>query len=135
MKTYQPKKKDINRHWHHIDVKNEVLGRSATRVANLLMGKHKVTYSNHIDMGDYVVVLNADKVELTGNKKSQKIYYHHSGYPGGFKEVKFSELFSKNPKKVIELAVSRMLPDNRLKRERMRRMKIIIGDKNPYAKN
>lgn len=131
-KTYQPKQKDIKRDWHLIDAKGKVLGRIATETANLLIGKHKPNYSYHMDMGDYVVVLNAEKVELTGKKKEQKKYMRHSGYPGGFKEIKFSKLFSEQPQKIIEHAVSGMIPDNRLKKGRMKRLKVIVGNENPY---
>lgn len=133
MKTYQPKQKDVKREWHLIDVKGEVLGRTATRIATFLMGKHKATYSNHMDMGDWVVVKNADKIELTGKKREKKVYYTHSGYPGGLKEIKVSKLLKERPEKVIEKAVYGMLPDNRLKSKRMNRLKIYAGDRNPYA--
>lgn len=132
MKTYQPKQKDIVRSWHLVDAKDEVLGRMATRVAILLMGKHKPTYANHLDMGDYVVVINAKKIELTGRKEDQKVYRSHSGYPGGFKEIKYSKLISERPEKVIELAVSRMLPKNRLQSERMKRLKVFAEAKHPF---
>jgi large subunit ribosomal protein L13 len=131
-KTYQPKQKEVKRNWHLIDVKDKVLGRSATQIAGLLMGKQKPTYSNHMDMGDYVVVVNAKNVTLTGKKEKDKVYYRHSGYPGGFREVKYSKLISEQPKKVIELAVSGMLPDNRLKQPRLRRMKVFTDTKHPY---
>ncbi|KKQ97879.1 MAG: 50S ribosomal protein L13 [Candidatus Woesebacteria bacterium GW2011_GWB1_39_12] len=131
-KTYQPKQKDIKRNWHLIDAKNQVLGRLSTQVAMFLMGKHKPSYSNHLDMGDCVVIINAEKVELTGAKTKQKVYRGHSGYPGGFKEVKFEKLFSDRPAKVIEHAVSGMLPDNRLKSGRLRRLKVFSGVEHPY---
>ena len=132
-KTYQPKQKDIKRNWHLIDAKNQVLGRLSTQVATFLMGKHKPSYSNHLDMGDCVVIINASKVELTGAKTKQKVYRSHSGYPGGFKEVKFEKLFSDRPAKVIEHAVSGMLPDNRLKSGRLRRLKVFSGVEHPYG--
>ena len=122
-KTFQPKKSEIKRNWHMIDAKGKVLGRISTEVAKFLMGKHKPSYSAHMDSGDYVVVLNAKGVELTGNKKSQKVYRGHSGYPGGFKEIKFEKMMKEKPIRVIEHAVSGMLPDNRLKDQRMRRLK------------
>jgi large subunit ribosomal protein L13 len=132
MKTYQPKKKDVKRGWHIIDVKGEVLGRMATKIATILMGKHKVNYSNHMDMGDYVVVINASKVRLTGRKTKQKVYQKHSGYPGGFKEVKYSKMIDEQPEKVIQLAVKRMLPDNRLRRSRMTRLRIFSGEEHKF---
>jgi large subunit ribosomal protein L13 len=127
MKTYQPKHKDIKRNWHMIDVKDEVLGRMSTKIATLLMGKHKPTYSDHMDMGDYVVVTNAQKVKVTGKKRKQKVYQKHSGYPGGFKEISFEKMITEHPERVIELAVSRMLPGNRLRDKRMRRLKVFAG--------
>lgn len=131
-KTYQPKVAEIKRNWHLIDAKAEVLGRLATKIATLLIGKHKADYSAHLDSGDFVVVINADKVTLTGKKTSQKRYYRHSGYPGGFKEISFEKMFSEKPARVIQLAVSGMLPDNRLKKGRMGRLKVTSGDHNPY---
>src|SRR5690554_2488811 len=113
-RTYQPKKKDITRKWHLIDAKGEVLGRMASNIANLLIGKQKVNYAPHFDMGDYVVVTNANSIRVTGKKMKQKIYYRHSGYPGGFRELSLEQQMEKDPRKVIELAVKRMLPKNRL---------------------
>lgn len=132
MKTYQPKEKEVTRNWYLIDVGGKVLGRSATQIATLLMGKHKPTYSGHMDMGDFVVVINAKDVQLTGRKKSQKVYYSHSGYPGGFKEVKFAQMIEEQPEKVIKLAVKRMLPKNRLQSKRMRRFKVFAGPNHSY---
>jgi large subunit ribosomal protein L13 len=129
MKTFQPKKGDIKREWHLVDANGEVLGRMGSEIAKLLMGKGKTKYAPHLDMGDYVVVINAKDVELTGRKKENKVYYRHSGYPGGFKEEKFSDLIEKHPEKVIERAVSGMLPKNRLHDKRMRRLKV-FADKN-----
>ena len=132
MKTYQPKKKEVKREWHLIDADGQVLGRMATGISKLLMGKHKPKYASHIDMGDYVVVLNASKVELTGRKKDQKVYRGHSGYPGGFKEVSFQKMIQEHPERVIEKAVSGMLPGNRLKQNRMRRLLVSADKRNPY---
>ncbi len=132
MKTYQPKHKDIKRNWHMIDAEDEVLGRMSTKLATLLMGKHKPTYSDHMDMGDYVVVINAQKVKVTGKKRKQKVYQKHSGYPGGFKEVAFEKMITEHPERVIELAVSRMLPGNRLRDKRMRRLKVFAGASHSY---
>lgn len=132
MKTYQAKQKDIKRNWHVIDAKGQILGRMATEVAGLLMGKSKVAYTPHMDMGDFVVVVNAEKIELSGRKFVQKKYFHHSGYPGGLKEVKFAKLASEQPRRVIEYAVGGMLPDNKLKGKRLKRLKVVVGDKNPY---
>ncbi len=132
MKTYQPKHKEIKRDWHLVDAEKQILGRMASQIAKFLMGKHKVNYAPHLDMGDYVVVINAEKVVLTGRKKKQKVYRKHSGYPGGFKEISFEKMISERPERVIELAVSGMLPGNRLKKKRMRRLKIVAGPKHPY---
>lgn len=131
-KTYQPKAKEVKRDWHLIDAKGKVLGRMATSIAGLLMGKGKPTYAPHMDMGDFVVVVNAKGVKVTGKKEEQKIYYKHSGYPGGFKEVAYAKLKKEQPTKIIELAVKRMLPDNRLRKERMARLKIFADSKHPY---
>jgi len=133
MKTYQLKAKEVKRNWHLIDAKDAVLGRLATRAAALLMGKLKVDYSPHIESGDYVVVVNAEKVKVTGRKAQQKLYRSHSGYPGGFKEVTYAKMSKEHPERIIEHAVSGMLPDNRLKKARMAMLKIIVGEKNPYA--
>lgn len=132
MKTFQPKQKDIKRNWHLIDAKDQVLGRISTQISIYLMGKHKATYSNHIDMGDFVVVLNSQKVKLTGRKLKQKVYQKHSGYPGGFKEVKIEKLLRESPERVIQYAVSGMLPDNRLKKDRLARLKVFANEKHPY---
>lgn len=132
MKTYQPKASDVKRTWHLIDVKGEVLGRIATRIATYLSGKHKPGYSAHMDSGDYVVVVNAKDVKVTGNKENQKVYYSHSGYPGGFKETKFSKLRKERPARIIELAVKRMLAGNRLRDNRMARLKVFANESHPY---
>lgn len=132
-KTYQPKAKEVKRQWHLVDVKGKILGRISTEIAKLLTGKHKPTYSNHMDMGDNVVVINASYVELTGKKKLQKKYFRHSGYPGGFKEISFEKMLSEQPAKVIEHAVSGMLPDNRLKSKRMGRLKVFVDEKHSYG--
>jgi len=133
MKTYQLKAKEVKRAWHLIDAKDAVLGRLATRAAALLMGKLKVDYSPHIESGDYVVVVNAEKVKVTGRKAQQKLYRSHSGYPGGFKEVTYAKMSKEHPERIIEHAVSGMLPDNRLKKARMAMLKVIVGEKNPYV--
>ncbi len=132
MKTYQPKGKKINRNWHLVDAEGKVLGRMASDIIKLLMGKNKVNYAPHIDMGDYVVVTNAQGIKVTGRKAKQKVYYRHSGYPGGFKEIKFKKLMKERPERIIELAVRRMLPDNRLRGPRMARLKVYRDGKHPY---
>jgi large subunit ribosomal protein L13 len=131
-KTYQPKPKEIKRDWYLVDAKDKILGRMASKIASLLVGKNKPGYAYHLDTGDYVVVVNAKKVRVTGRKAKQKTYRKHSGYPGGFKEVKFEKLIEEQPEKVIQFAVSGMLPDNRLKRGRINRLKIFADAKHPY---
>jgi large subunit ribosomal protein L13 len=131
-KTFQPSSKNIRRNWHLVDVKGDILGRISTRIAVLLMGKHKVIYSDHLDTGDYVVVINASEIKLTGNKAKQKTYKKHSGYPGGFKEVAYAKMAKEFPEKVIIHAVSGMLPDNRLKAKRLARLKVFKGENYPY---
>lgn len=132
MKTYQPKEKEIKREWHLIDADGAILGRLSSEIAGYLMGKHKASFSRHMDSGDYVVVINAQKVKLTGKKPEQKVYRSHSGYPGGFKEISFAKMKKEHPERIIEHAVGGMLPHNRLKKDRMARLKVIVGDKNPY---
>lgn len=134
MKTYQPSVKEVKRNWHTLDASEKVVGRLATEIVNLLMGKQKPTYSAHIDSGDFVVVINCEKVILTGKKEDQKVYYRHSGFPGGFREIAVSKLRAENPTRILELAVRRMLPDNRLRDDRMGRLKLVVGSENPYAK-
>lgn len=133
MKTYHPTAKEVKRAWHLLDAKGAVLGRLVTQIATLLQGKNKPTYSPHMDSGDYVVIINAEKVRVTGRKAKQKLYRSHSGYPGGFKEIVFEKLQQKYPERIIEKAAFGMLPDNRLRKDRMARLKIIIGEKNPFA--
>lgn len=130
MKTYQPTEKQVVRGSHTVDAKGEVLGRLATKIANLLTGKGKVTYSRHMDTGDNVTVINAEKIVLTGKKALQKSYKSHSGYPGGFKERSYSKVITEHPERIIGHAVSGMLPDNKLKAERMKRLKVIKGGQN-----
>ncbi len=122
MKTYQPSSKEIKREKHVIDAKGQVLGRLATKIANLLTGKGKVTYSAHMDSGDFVQVINAKEIIVTGNKAEQKTYIRHSGYPKGFKEIKYEKMHKEMPSRVIKLAVNGMLPDNRLKSDRIARL-------------
>jgi large subunit ribosomal protein L13 len=131
-KTFQPKKKDVVRDWHLIDAKDKVLGRLSTEITTKLIGKHKPKYSAHMDSGDYVVVINARNVKVTGKKEKQKVYVRHSGYPGGYKEVKYSKLLTENPAKIIEKAVWGMLPENRLKKKRMARLKVFESSEYTY---
>lgn len=124
-KTYQPTQKEVVRNTHELDAENQVLGRLATKVTTYLMGKHKANYSAHMDSGDFVVVKNVDKIAVTGGKENKKVYYKHSGFPGGFKEVKYMKLLTENPKRILEKAVYNMLPGNRLRDKRMRRLKFV----------
>lgn len=119
--------------WHLLDADNKVLGRIATEAATLLIGKHKVTYMPNLDEGDWVVVINAEKVRLTGRKESQKMYRRHSGYPGGFRELSAAQVREKHPERLLIYAIKGMLPDNRLKALRMKRLKVVVGKDNPYA--
>ena len=132
MKTYSAKVSDIEREWHVIDASDKVLGRLASRVARLLMGKHKPIFSPNLDTGDFVVVLNADKVRVTGNKAKQKLYYRHSGYPGGLKSISLEKLMQTNPTRVIEYAVKGMLPHTRLGAKMMKKLKVYVGDTHPH---
>ena len=132
MKTYSPSATDIKREWQVFDASGQVLGRLASQVAKLLMGKHKSIYTPHLDTGDYVMVLNAAKVEVSGKKANQKIYYRHSGYPGGLKEITFRELFSKYPTRVVEAAVKGMLPKSRLGRAMFKKLRVYAGSEHPH---
>ena len=131
-KTYSTKASEIKRSWYLVNSDNQVLGRMATRVATLLMGKNKPYFTPHLDCGDYVVMVNCEKVKLTGRKPKQKKYYRHSGYPGGFKEISFQEQMEKDPTKIIRQAVAGMLPKNKLRKKRLARLKIFTGLKHPY---
>ena len=133
MKTYSAKPSDIKREWHVIDAYGKILGRLAVDVARLLMGKHKPIFSRNLDTGDFVVVINADKVRVTGNNKAkQKLYYRHSGYPGGLKSVSLERMMQTNPTRVIEYAVKGMLPRNRLGASMRRKLKVYAGDTHPH---
>ena len=132
MKTYSVKKREITRGWHLVDAKEQILGRLATKIANLLMGKNKPYFVSHLDCGDYVVVVNASKVRVSGRKTQQKKYYHYSGYPGGLKETTFSQQIAKDPRKVIWHAVAGMLPKNKLRDKRLARLKIFAAEEHPY---
>ncbi len=131
-KTYSTKEKVIVREWKLVDFNNKVLGRGATDVASSLIGKHKPYYTPHLDCGDYVVVINAGAVDITGNKRKKKIYYRHSGFPGGFRQLTFNQMMEKDPRKVIEIAVKGMLPKNKLRDRRMSRLKVFVDGKHPY---
>jgi large subunit ribosomal protein L13 len=133
VRTFSPKQGDVQRHWHVIDATDVVLGRLATHTATLLRGKHKPIFAPHVDTGDFVVIVNAGKVALTGNKRETKIAYRHSGYPGGLKRVRYDELLSTRPERAIELAVKGMLPKNSLGRQMLRKLKVYAGPEHPHA--
>ena len=131
-KTYSIKASDIKREWHIVDAEDQILGKLATRIARLLMGKHKPLFSRNMDVGDSVVVINADKVRVTGNKMKQKMYYRHSGYPGGLKTISLERMMQTHPTRVIEHAVKGMLPKNRLQARMMKRLRLYVGDSHPH---
>ena len=133
MKTYSQKAQEIKREWWIIDASSMPLGKLAVIIADKLMGKSKVTYTPHIDNGDYVVVVNAKNLVVTGDKMLQKKYYRHSGYPGGLKELRLEEVVEKNPSKAIEAAVKGMLPKNKLAHDRMKRLRIFDGAEHTHA--
>ena len=132
MKTYSTRARDIQRQWHVVDASGKTLGRLASQIAGLLIGKHKPIYAPYIDTGDYVIVLNAAKVRVTGNKAKQKVYYRHSGYPGGLKATTFEKMLNTHPTRVIEYAVKGMLPHNRLGRAMYKKLKVYAGDSHPH---
>jgi len=132
LKTYSTKTADIERQWHVIDASGKTLGKLATQVAGLLMGKHKPIFSPNLDTGDFVVVINADKVRVTGNKLKQKLYYRHSGYPGGLKSITFEKIMQTNPTQVIEHAVKGMLPHTRLGASMRKKLRVYAGDTHPH---
>jgi len=127
-KTFMQKPADVLRNWHLVDVEGKVLGRVATEIAELLIGKNKPTYTPHVDGGDYVVVINASKVAVTGNKKEDKIYRWHTGFAGGLKEIAFDQMLAKSPERIIQKAVRNMLPKNRQQKLRMNRLKVFAND-------
>ncbi len=132
VRTYSPKPADIQREWHVIDASDVVLGRLAVATANLLRGKHKPTFAPHVDGGDFVIVINAEKVALTGSKKTSKMAYRHSGYPGGLSAVAYGDLLEKDPRRAIEKAVWGMLPKNRLGRQVLKKLKVYAGPHHPH---
>lgn len=131
-KTFSPKSRDIDRSWHLVDATDYPLGRLASEVAQILRGKHKPTYAPHVDTGDFVVVVNAEKVAVTSGKSQAKIYYRHSGYPGGIKAETFESLLERRPEAVIERAVRGMLPKNKLGRQMARKLKVYAGPDHPH---
>ncbi len=132
MKTYSAKPTDITRTWYVVDAKDLSLGRLSTKIATILMGKNKPEFTKHIDCGDYVVVINSDQLAVTGQKLTDKSYYHHSKYPGGIKEIKLKDQISKDSTQVVITAVKGMIPENRLKTDRLSRLKVYSGDTHPH---
>jgi len=132
MKTFMANESNIERKWYVVDVEGKVLGRAASEVAKILRGKHKPEFTPHVDTGDYVIVLNADKVVLTGNKPENKIYMRHSGWVGGLKEIKARHYLEEKPEKVFELAVKRMLPKNKLGRKMFKKLKVYAGSEHNH---
>ena len=133
MRTYSPKPGEVTRTWHVIDAEDVVLGRLATHVATLLRGKHKPTFAPHVDTGDFVIIVNAGKVALTGNKRDQKFAYRHSGYPGGLRKRSFGELLDTRPDRLLEKVVKGMLPKNKLGRAQGKKLKVYAGPDHPHA--
>jgi len=133
MKTYSVKAGEIERDWYVVDAADQVLGRLATRIATVLRGKHKPIYSTHLDTGDYVVVVNAERVRLTGNKADQKEYFRHSGYMGGERFIPFRRMLDRHPDRVIKLAVKGMLPKNTLGRQMLGKLRVYAGPEHPHA--
>jgi large subunit ribosomal protein L13 len=132
MKTYQAKKEELKYQWYLVNAEGKVLGRLASELAKILRGKHKPTFTPHLDTGDFVVVVNAEKVGLTGKKLKDKIYYRHTGYPGGIKEVSAEKLLAKKPTELIRKAVKGMLPKNSLGRQMLRKLKVYAGPNHPH---
>jgi len=132
LKTFMAKPSDVERKWYVLDAEGQTLGRLAAQAAYLLRGKHKPTYTPHIDTGDFVIIVNAEKVRLTGNKLLKKKYIHHTRYPGGLREMTYRDLLNKNPEKAVEVAVKGMLPHNRLGRKMFRKLKVYRGPDHPH---
>ena len=133
MRTYSPKAGEVTRTWHVIDASDVVLGRLATHAADLLRGKHKTTYAPHMDQGDFVIIINADKVALTGQKREQKKAYHHSGYPGGMKSTTYTDLLANDSRKAVEKAVKGMIPHNKIGKQQLTKLKVYGGPDHPHA--
>ncbi len=132
MKTYSAKPQDIERKWYVVDATGQTLGRMASQIASILRGKHKPLYTPHLDCGDFVIVINAEKVHVTGNRLEEKKYYRHSGYPGGLRERTLRQMLAKYPERVISEAVRRMLPKNNLGRHMLKKLKVYAGPEHPH---
>ncbi len=133
MRTFTAKKETAKRTWYLVDATDKVLGRIATEIANRLRGKHKAEYTPHVDTGDYIVVVNAEKVRVTGDKATGKLYQHHTGYPGGIKSISFEKLIDKAPERVIESAVKGMMPKNKLSKAMLGKLKVYAGSEHPHS--
>ena len=131
--TVSAREQDVQRDWYVVDAQGETLGRLATRVATVLRGKHKPIYTPHVDCGDYVIIVNAEKIHTTGQKLNQKMYYRHSGYPGGLKEITLKDQLQKFPDRVLESAIRGMLPKNRLGRRMFKKLKVYAGPEHPHS--
>jgi large subunit ribosomal protein L13 len=133
MKTFNARKEDVKHGWFVVDATDKTLGRFSTEIANRLRGKHKAEYTPNVDTGDYIVVVNAEKIRVTGNKTTDKTYYHHTGYPGGIKSITFDKLIDKAPERVIEMAVKGMMPKNKLSRAMLGKLKVYAGNEHPHT--
>jgi large subunit ribosomal protein L13 len=132
VKTYTARAEDMEREWFLVNAEGKTLGRLASEIAQVLRGKHKPIYTPHLDCGDYVIVVNAEKVRVTGRKLDQKMYYHHTGYPGGIKSISLRNQLQKHPERVLQAAVRGMLPKNRLGRKMLKKLKVYAGDSHPH---
>jgi len=132
LKTYVPKKEEIKRKWCLIDAEGQILGKLAVKIAKILSGKDKPIYTPYLDVGDFVIVINAEKIKVTGNKEEKKVYYHHSGYPGGLKKKTYEELLKEKPERIIKEAVKGMLPKNKLGRRMFKKLKVYKGIEHPH---
>jgi len=132
VKTYTARAEDMEREWFLVNAEGKTLGRLASEIASVLRGKHKPIYTPHLDCGDYVIVVNAEKVRVTGRKLDQKMYYHHTGYPGGIKSISLRNQLQKHPERVLQAAVRGMLPKNRLGRKMLKKLKVYAGDSHPH---
>ena len=132
MRTFTQKQEEIERNWYIVDAEGETLGRLASRIAPILKGKHKPVYTPHLDCGDYVIIVNAEKVRVTGRKMDQKLYYRHSGYPGGLRSISLRDQLAKHPERVLQAAIRGMLPKNKLGRRMLKKLKVYAGDSHPH---
>lgn len=133
MKTYSANKETVKRNWYIVDATDKTLGRMASEIARRLRGKHKAEFTPHVDTGDYIVVINAEKISVTGKKRTDKVYYHHSGYPGGIKSRSFEDMVERAPERVVEMAVKGMMPKNKLSRSMLGKLKVYAGGEHPHS--